>query len=137
MTIIQKLNKYLQTWKPFNDLYRSFIGDDSKVPNSEITNINDENTGSIANPLMWLSDVSDFLIEQMNINTAEGKWLTRLKRYYGVKRNIGESDIDYRLRLKKVLLSLKETFFKTNALPPSSGYLRSCNVISPAGTRTL
>jgi len=109
MTIIDKLNKYLQTWEPFNALYLVLVGDDTKTPGSPINNINDEDTGTIANPLMWLSDMNEFLIEQMDINTAEGKWLTNLKRYYGVKRDIGESDASYRNRLKKVLLYLKET----------------------------
>jgi len=109
MTIIEKLNKYLQTWKPFNDLYNALVGDDSKTPLATIDNINDENTGAIANPLMWLSDMDEFLIEQINVNTAQGEWLTNLKRYYGVIRDIGESDDSYRIRLKKILFHLKET----------------------------
>lgn len=109
MRIIEKLNQYLQTWQPFNDFYKILIGDEEKSVITPTEKINDENTGTIANPLMWLSDMGDFLIEQSNINDAQGKWLTNLKRYYGVVRQIGETDEAYRLRLKKVLLYLKET----------------------------
>lgn len=107
--IIEKLNEYLQTFKPFNDFYRTLVGDDTKNPIEPIENINDENTGTIANPLMWLSDMQDFLIKQININTATDKWLTGLKKYYGIPRIIGELDSEYRERLKKILLHLKES----------------------------
>jgi len=111
LSIIQRLNKYLQTLKPFTNEYKELIGDESKIQNPTIenVNVNDYNTGSIANVLMWLEELQPFLIQQMNINEASGKWLTRLKKWYGVKRDIGESDISYKERLKKILIHAKES----------------------------
>lgn len=109
LSIIQRLNKYLQTLKPFTNEYKEFIGDENKIIGSPINNVNDYNIGSISNVLMWLEGLQPFLIKQMNINEASGKWLTRLKKWYGVKRDIGETDNSYRERLKKILIHVKES----------------------------
>lgn len=109
MILIKRLNNYLRVFKPFSKSHKVLIGDDSRSPIEPVKEINDENTGSAANILMYLSKIKGFLIKQININTATDDHLAGLKRFYGIKKWIGESDESYRVRLKKVLIHIKES----------------------------
>lgn len=109
MTLVEKLNRYLQTLKPFSDEYKVVIADASKSKIEPVQNIGNENTGALANTLLWLLDLKDFLLKQLNGWTAEGEWLSRFKKFYGIKRYIGEEDADYIERLVRAIIYRKET----------------------------
>lgn len=107
---IERLNKYLKIFNQESGEYLNFIGDESKnYPSlSGFIKINDFDNGSIGNITEYTMQISDFFIDQLEVDKASGNLLDFiLETYYEHRRLKDELDIDYYNRTKEDLFDNK------------------------------
>lgn len=109
---IELLVELLKIYNPDSGEFLKLIGDKTKTTPSfsgEV-NVNDIDTGAISNILEYTRRLNLFLVSQLNINYASLEWLDFIgEGFYNLPRDAGESDEDYRIRIKQTVFQLKET----------------------------
>ena len=108
-TNADKLNKYLKALIDVtDDLYKSIVSDPDGTPESTIVNPVDLNYGCVADLLEWNRMLTKSLVRQLYFDQAEGKFLDLISHtHFGLIRASGETDSQYKSRVKDIILGHK------------------------------
>lgn len=110
-TVAQLFDQYLKGVADVSDpIYRAIWARSEVVPPVNPTGPNDLDIGAVSNIFEWTRKLSRSLIDQLNLQNAEGVFLEFLAwEVMGIPRYKGETDDDWRRRIGEFLLNPKKS----------------------------